>query len=170
MHTNFEKKKFHKQSVVILLKNGCSVCRVQYLFVYLWPKLLKNTFEALHLVLVFFKENYILMENLLNGYFYYNYFTPNFSNWYFSELLFLVGGRKINKIYQQKFKSGDRLWALEITLWKLRLYVKLFCTGKTLPLADLCTLLINTFEKLPLINSEANLRPLQHLKWSFLWH
>ena len=25
MHTNFEKKKFHKQSVVILLKNGCSV-------------------------------------------------------------------------------------------------------------------------------------------------
>ena len=40
--------------------------------------------------------------------------------------------------------------------------------GKTLSLADLCTLLINTFEKLPLINSEANLRPLQHLKWSFL--
>ena len=32
-------------------------------------------------------------------------------------------------------------------------------------LAELCALLINTFEKLHLINSEANL---QHLKWSFL--
>ena len=55
------------------------------------------------------------MENLLNGYFYYSYFTPNFLNKYFSEFIFLVGGRKINKIYQQKLKLEDRLWPLEIT-------------------------------------------------------
>ena len=38
MHINFEKRKFHKQSVVILLNNGCSVdiFSVQYLFLYLW--------------------------------------------------------------------------------------------------------------------------------------
>ena len=107
------------------------------------------------------------MENLLNGYFYYNYFTQNFSNQYFSELLFLVGDRKVNKIYQRKLKSGNRLWALGITFWKLRLYGKLFCLRQTLQLSqfyrlspsDLCALLI----KLPLINSEANLRPSQHL-------
>ena len=58
------------------------------------------------------------MENLLNGYFYYNYFTPKFSNWYFSELLFLVSDKKINKIYQREWMW---LWTLEITLWKLRL-------------------------------------------------
>ena len=34
-------------------------------------------------------------------------------------------------------------------------------------LADLCALLINTFEKLPLINLETNVRPPQHLKLSF---
>ena len=28
----------------------------------------------------------------------------------------------------------------------------------------------NNFEKLHLINSKVNLRPPQHLKWSFLWH
>ena len=37
-------------------------------------------------------------------------------------------------------------------------------------LAELCALLINTFEKLHLINSEANLRPPQHLTRSFLWN
>ena len=100
------------------------------------------------------------MENLLSGHFFYNYFTPNFSHRYFSELLFLVGDRKINKIHQQKLKSGDRLW-------KLRFYGKLFCIRQTfqlslfcrVSLADLCALLKNTFKK----TSEANLRPPQHL-------
>ena len=54
------------------------------------------------------------MENLLNGYFYYSYFTPKFLKIYFSELLFLAGDRKLNKIYQRKLKAGDRLWTLEI--------------------------------------------------------
>ena len=35
---------------------------------------------------------------------------------------------------------------------------------------DFCALLINTFEKLHLINSEANLRRTQYQKQSFLWH
>ena len=42
---------FRKQSVVILLKYGCSVrhmSSVQYLFLDLWPKILKNTFEIVH--------------------------------------------------------------------------------------------------------------------------
>ena len=47
------------------------------------------------------------MEHLLNSCFYYNYFTPIFSNLYFLELLFLVGDKKINKIYQSKLKSAD---------------------------------------------------------------
>ena len=77
------------------------------------------------------------MENLLNGYFYYSYFTLNFSNRYFSEFLFLVGDRKISKMYQRKLKSGDRLWALEITNWKLRLYGKEFCVRQILQLSVL---------------------------------
>ena len=40
----------------------------------------------------------IHMKNLPNGYFYYLYFTP----------IFLAADRKINKIYQQKLKPGDR--------------------------------------------------------------
>ena len=94
------------------------------------------------------------MKNLLNGF-------SNFSNRYFSEPPFLSEDRKINKIYQQKLKSDIRLWALEISYWKLLLYSKLFCLIQTLhllhfdrvSLANLCVLLINTFEKLPLINS-----------------
>ena len=69
------------------------------------------------------------MENLLKGYFSYNYFTPIFSNRYFSELVFLVGDWKINKIYQRKLKPGDRLWALVITsLRKIILYKRDFAT------------------------------------------
>ena len=91
------------------------ICSVQYLLLYLWPKFLKNTFELVHTQYwSFSKKNNIHIENLLNGY--YNYFTLNFSKRYFSELLFLVGDRKINKIYQLKLKPGDRLWVLEITL------------------------------------------------------
>ena len=49
------------------------------------------------------------MEHLLNGYFYYNYSTPNVSNRYFSELPFLVGDREINKTYPRKLKLGDKM-------------------------------------------------------------
>ena len=105
-------KKFHKQSVVILLKNGCSV---RYMFCTIFvplsvAKALKNTFGVVHLVLFFFKEN--------------SHSHGKFPERLFSEPKFY---RKINKIYQRKLKSGDRLWAVKITLWKLRLYRKLFC-------------------------------------------
>ena len=73
---------------------------------------------------------------------------------------------------------GKLLKLLEIACWKLCLYRQLFCIRQTsqlsqfyrVSLAELCALLINTFEKLNLINSDANLQPPQHLKLSFLWH
>ena len=56
-----------------------------------------------------------------------------------------------------------------ITLHKtaIAIFTDLTCD---LPLAEPCGLLINIFEKLHLINSEANLRSPQHLNRSFLWH
>ena len=120
---------------------------VQYLFLYLLPKFLKKHIRSSsYLVLVFSKEN-------------------SHSHEKFTKQLFLLQllseGRKINKIYQQKLKSDIRLRALKITYWKLLLYSKLFCLIQTLhlshfdrvSLANLCVLLINIFEKLPLINS-----------------
>ena len=79
------------------------------------------------------------MEHLLNSCFYYNYFTPIFSNLYFLELLFLVGDRKINKIYQSKLKSADRLWAANYFAEGR------FCNSHswTVSLAVLCALLKN---------------------------
>ena len=41
------------------------------------------------------------MENLPNGYFYYNYSTSNFSNIYFSKFTFLAADRKINKFIKE---------------------------------------------------------------------
>ena len=189
MHANFEKEKFHKQSVVILLKNGCSVKHVLYnIYSFICGKSLENTFEAWptkyyciqeamarcssYLVLVFFKEN-------------------SHSHLKFTERLFLlqllysklfelicfrtaISGQKNHQNISTKIKSGDRLWVLETTLWKLCFYGKLFCIRQNLKLSQFCrvslddlrALLINTFEKLPLINSEINLRPPQHLKSS----
>ena len=97
-------------------------------------------------------------------------------NRYFQELLFVAGERKIKKMYQRKLKLADRLWALEIAYLKLCLCRQLFYIRQTsqfsqfyrVSLAELCALLINIFEKLHLINSEANLRPLQNLSKSFL--
>ena len=45
------------------------------------------------------------MENVLNGYFYYSYFTPNFLNRSFSELLFLAGDRKLKQNLSTKIKA-----------------------------------------------------------------
>ena len=84
-----KKETFHKQSVVILLKNGCSVRHMfcTNLFIYLWPKFFKNTFEVVHTSnWSCSRKTHIRMDNLLNGYFYYNYFGPNFSKQYFPEL------------------------------------------------------------------------------------
>ena len=111
------KEKFHMQSVVILLKDGCSV---RHMFCTILVPLSvskvlgKHVWSSSYLVLVFFKEkSYSHGKFTERYYFCYNYFTPIFSNRYFSELLFLIGDRKINKIYQRKSKSDNRLWPLE---------------------------------------------------------
>ena len=77
------------------------------------------------------------MQNLLNSYFYYNSFTQNFLNGFFSELLFLAGDRKVNKIYQRKLKPGDRLWGLETDYWKLCFYGQLMYIRQTSQLSVL---------------------------------
>ena len=132
------------------------ISSVQYLFLYLLPKFLKKHIRSSsYLVLVFFKENSHSHEKFTKRLF------QIFQTDIFQNPQFLSEDRKINKIYQQKLKSDIRLWALEISYWKLRLYSKLFCLIQTLhlshfdrvSLANLCVLLINIFEKLPLINS-----------------
>ena len=157
----------------------CKTCSAQYMFLYLWSKFLENTFEIVYTYYRSFSRKIrIHIENLLSGCSYYSSVISNFLNTYFQELLFVAGERKINKIYQRALKLGDRLWELEIAYWKLCLYGQLFCIRQTwrfsqfyrVSLAELCALLINIFEKLHLINSEADLRPLQHLNRSFLWH
>ena len=127
--------------MVILFKNECSVrlCSVQYLFLYLWPKFLKSTFEVVHTYYRFFSRKiHIHMENLLDGYFYYSSFISNFLNRYFQELLFVAGKRKNSKIYQRKLKLADRLWALEIAYLKLCLCGQLFCIRQTSKFSRFC--------------------------------
>ena len=46
IHNNFEKRKVPKLFSGILVKNGCSACSVQCM--YLWPKFLKNKFEVVY--------------------------------------------------------------------------------------------------------------------------
>ena len=87
--------------MLAFLKNGCSVrkmfCTIFVpLSVAKVPK--KHVQSSSYLVLVFFKEILRIRCKFTEQLFYYNYFTPNFSNQYFSELLFLVGDRKIRKI------------------------------------------------------------------------
>ena len=57
-------------------KNGCSVRHMFYtIFLYLWPKFLKNTFEVVHTYYMSFSGKiHIHVENLLNSYFYFSSF------------------------------------------------------------------------------------------------
>ena len=158
MHTNFEKRKVPQAVGGNFAQKWLSVrhmFRTIRVPLSVAKVLGKHVRSSSYLVLVFFKENSLktVISIIIT-------FEPIFSRT-------LSGDRKINKIYQPKLKSGNELWALEIVHYKLRLYGKLFCIRQTLQLlqfyrvsvADLCVLLINTFENLPLINSEANLRP-----------
>ena len=178
MHTNFQKRKVPQAvsgnfAQKWLFCNIYVLCNI-YSFIY-GKSPWKHVRSSSYLVLVFFKENSYSHGKSTKWVFLLQLLYTKFSNRYFFELLFLVGDRKINKIYQRKLKFGNRLRALQVTHWKLRLYGKSFCIRQNLQLsqfyrvsiADLCALLINIFEKLPLINSEINLRPPQHLKWSF---
>ena len=106
MHANFEKRKVPQA--------GSGNFALKWLFYKIYA--LYNIYSFI-CGLSFWKTRvkiHIYKENLLNFFFYYYNFTPNISNWYIKVLLFLVGNRKINKIYQGKLKSADRLWALEI--------------------------------------------------------
>ena len=126
---NSRKKKFHKLLVVVLLKIGCFV---KHMLCTIFAQLsLAKTLEK-HLLskaedrrlATLLKMDFCIglfkriitftSKNLPNG-----YFTPNISNKYFSELLFLAAEKKINKVYQWKLKPGDRQWVFEIAPWKL---------------------------------------------------
>ena len=106
------KEKFHKQPAIVFLKNSYFARRVFCMF------------ESIHTIGIGLKGKFsrplrkihILMNNLLKDFFYCSSFTPNFLSRYFSELLFLAGDIKLNKIYQLKLTPGDRLWELEIAL------------------------------------------------------
>ena len=60
MHAHFEKRKFRIQSVVILLKNGCSVrhifCTI-FVPLFIAKVLEKHIGSSSYLILAFFKEN-----------------------------------------------------------------------------------------------------------------
>ena len=130
MYTNFKKKRFHKQPVVVLFENGCSV---RYMFCTIFTplsveKILANLIRSSsYLIKVFSSKISVHMENLLNGFFCYSSFTRIFLRKYFSKLVCLAGEREINRISQRKLKPGDRLWVLQIAHWKLCLYWQLFC-------------------------------------------
>ena len=163
---------------MVILCNGCPIrnmfCTI-FVSLSVAKILKKHVRSSSYLIQVFLKEDFHSHGKLLNAYFYYSFLTSNFWNRYFSEFLFVASERKENNIYQRKLKPGDRSWALEIAYWKVFLHGQLFCIRQNsqfsqfyrVPLVELCALLINTSEKLHLINSEANLRPPQHLKCSF---
>ena len=133
----------------------------------------KHVRSSSYLLQIFFKENSHSHGKFTERLFLLQFLYIRFFEQIFSELLFVAGERKIYKIYQRKLKLGDKLWALEIAYLKLCICRQLFCIRQTsqfsqfyrVSLAELCALLINIFEKLHLINSEANLRPLQHLNF-----
>ena len=120
--------------MVTFLKNGCSV---RHIFCTIFVPLSvvkvlgKHVRGSSYLALVFFKENSYSHGKFTERLVLLQLLNCSFSKRYFSELPFLVGDRNLNKIYQQKLKYGDRLWALEIIHWKLRLYGKLFCMRQT---------------------------------------
>ena len=106
------KEKSHTLPVVILVKNGCSVkhkfCTI-FVPLSVAKVLEKHVRRSLYLVSAFFKENSDSHGTFTEGLFLLQLLYTKFSKRYFSELLFLVGDRKINKIYQRKLKPGDRL-------------------------------------------------------------
>ena len=89
MHASFEERKVPQTLSGNFAQNGSSV---RHMFCTIFVPLSaakaheKHVRSSSFLVLfLFFKENSHShsIVNLLNGYFYYSYFTPNFSNRYF---------------------------------------------------------------------------------------
>ena len=95
MHTNSQKRKVPPAASSNFVQKWlfCNtyVLYNMYIF-YLWPKLLKNTFEVVHTQYrPFSRKIYINMENLLNCQFYDSSFTLDILNRYFSDFLFVAG-------------------------------------------------------------------------------
>ena len=89
MHASFEERKVPQTLSGNFAQNGSSIrhmfCTI-FVPLSVAKALEKHVRSSSFLVLFFFsKENSHShsIVNLLNGYFYYNYFTPNFSNRYF---------------------------------------------------------------------------------------
>ena len=85
-HTNFQKRKVQQAASGNFVRKllFCKTCSVQYVFLYLWPKFQKNTFEVVHIQYrSFSRKIHIHMEHLLNGCFCYSSFVLNFLNRYF---------------------------------------------------------------------------------------
>ena len=102
---------FHKQSVVILLKTGCSWRHILRIFVPLSvAKILKKHVRSIsYLVLVFLKENSHSHGEFTELLFLMQLRYTKFFETIFFRTPFLAGDRKINKICQRKLKSSDRL-------------------------------------------------------------
>ena len=119
------------------------------------------------------------MEDLLNCYFCYSY-CYKFCYTFFEQIFFRTPSSGWRYKNQQNLSTKIETWrqiegarnnSLEIT--SLRAIILHILTSQLsqlyrVSLADLCDLLINTFEKLHVTNSEPNLQPPQHLKLIFL--
>ena len=132
MHTNFEKKKFHKQSVVILLKNGCSVrqmsCTIS-LRLFLAKALEKHVRSSSFSTSLFqrklhshgkFTERLFLLQLLYTKFFKLIFFRTPISGWWQKNQQNLS-----TKIQIWRQIVGSRNYPLEITsLCKIILYGK----------------------------------------------
>ena len=124
------KEKFHKLSVVILLKNGCSA----RIFISLS---VENILEHVKSI------SYFVDTDLFQGKFTF------ICNIYFTAISIIVTLHQIfgtdifensyswlvSKIYRIKLKPEDRLRALKISHWKWRLYAQLFHIRQSLQLS-----------------------------------
>ena len=132
MHTNFEKKKFHKQSVVILLKNGCSVrqmsCTIS-LRLFVAKALEKHVRSSSFSISLFqrklhshgkFTERLFLLQLLYTKFFKLIFFRTPISGWWQKNQQNLS-----TKIQIWRQIVGSRNYPLEITsLRKIILYGK----------------------------------------------
>ena len=88
MHASFEERKVPQTLSGNFAQNGSSIrhmfCTI-FVPLSVAKALEKHVWSSSFLILFFFTENAHShsIVNLLNGYFYHNYFTPNFSNRYF---------------------------------------------------------------------------------------
>ena len=115
MHANFEKRKVPEAHGGNFAQNGSSVrhmfCTI-FVPLSVAKVLQKHVRSSPFLVLFFSKENSHSHSKFTEWLFLLQLIYTKFFEQIFSQLLILVGDKKISKIYQRKLKSGDRSWAL----------------------------------------------------------